>query len=159
MKEEGMRGEARTFVEAPPDKVWRMVTDVTRMGEWSPETQRAEWIDGADGPRVGARFRGHNRMGLARWSTVAEVVAAEPGREFAFQIQPTGTTWRYRFAPAGGGTEVTESYETRSGLRGVALLVRDLLKLMGRPKRLDAGMRETLARLKMAAEADRSGGP
>jgi uncharacterized protein YndB with AHSA1/START domain len=152
-----MRGEARVFVEAPPDKLWRMVTDVTRMGEWSPETQRAEWIDGATGPAVGAKFRGHNKLGPGRWSTVAHVVQAEPGREFAFRIEPGGMTWRYQFEPAGEGTRVTESCQTGPATRAIWLLVSDLLTLMGRQKSLEVGMQETLARLKMAAEADRAG--
>ena len=65
----GTRGEASVRVAAAPEKVYELVSDVTRMGEWSPETTSAEWIDGATGPAVGARFKGRNRNGVARWST------------------------------------------------------------------------------------------
>ena len=56
-----------------------MVSDVTRMGEWSPETIRCTWIDGATGPAVGARFKGTNRRGIFRWSTKPEIVVADRG--------------------------------------------------------------------------------
>ena len=48
--------EAETFIEAPPAHVWELVTDIVRMGQWSPEYQGGEWLDGATGPAVGSRF-------------------------------------------------------------------------------------------------------
>lgn len=132
-------------IDAEPDRVWRLVTDVTRMGEWSPECYRCEWVDGA-GPAIGARFRGHNRWGPMRWRTVSEVVACEPGREFAFLARHwTGATtrWTYRFEPADGGTRVTESYETLEG----PTVILTLDKLLQRPRRLRSGMQMTLERI------------
>jgi hypothetical protein len=46
---------------ASTERVWDLVSDVTRVGEFSPETFEAEWLGGASGPEVGARFRGHVR--------------------------------------------------------------------------------------------------
>jgi hypothetical protein len=66
--ERGATGTVRQLIEAPREVVYDLVTDVTRMGEWSPECVACEWVDGATGPAVGARFRGRNRHGLARWS-------------------------------------------------------------------------------------------
>src|SRR5687768_14377997 len=60
-------GEASTYVEAPPERCYALVTDIGRMGEWSPETVRAQWLDGATAPAVGARFRGTNKEGVIRW--------------------------------------------------------------------------------------------
>ena len=34
------------------------MSDVTKIGSYSPETFEAQWLDGATGPAVGARFRG-----------------------------------------------------------------------------------------------------
>lgn len=67
-------------IAASPDLVWSLVSDVTRMGEWSPETERGVWLKGATGPTVGARFKGENQLGKKSWATVCEVVDAEPGR-------------------------------------------------------------------------------
>ncbi len=60
--------EASVVVGAPPAKVWSMVAEVTRMGEWSPVCHRCEWVGEPAAPEVGARFRGHNRMNGVRWS-------------------------------------------------------------------------------------------
>jgi hypothetical protein len=54
-----MRGSVTVHMDASPDRVWELVSDVTRVGEFSPETFEAEWLGGASGPEVGARFRGH----------------------------------------------------------------------------------------------------
>ena len=74
---------------ATPDEVWALVSDVTRIGTFSPETFEAEWLDGATGPAVGARFRGHvkrNGRGPVYWTT-CEVTASEAGRSFGFDVK------------------------------------------------------------------------
>ena len=55
-------------IAAAPNVVFTALTDMTRMGEWSPECYEAEWKDGATGPAVGATFTGHNRNGDKEWS-------------------------------------------------------------------------------------------
>ena len=141
-------------VEAAPDRVYGLVADVTRMGEYSPECYSCRWLDRATAPVVGARFRGANRFGLAWWARVCEVLAAEPGHEFAFRTVVAfpfldSTTWRYRFEPSGGGTLVTESYE----ITKMPWYMRVGERLFGRSNILPAAMLETLRRIKAAAEA------
>src|SRR3954447_25181376 len=103
-----MRDAVTVHMKATPDQVWELVSDVTRIGEFSPETFEAEWLAGATGPAVGARFRGHvnrNNRGLKYW-TECEVVESEPGKVFAFAVLTGGrktNTWRYEIAPAGNG--------------------------------------------------------
>src|SRR5687767_3082708 len=102
-------------MNATPAAVYDLVSDVTKIGRYSPETFEAEWLDGATGPAVGARFRGHvkrNGRGPTYWTT-CEVVAAEPGKEFAFGVGSPGkhlNVWRYQLEPSGDGTDVTESF-------------------------------------------------
>src|ERR1700753_3848884 len=117
-----MRGSVTVQMGAPADQVWDLVSDVTRVGEFSPETFEAEWLDGAAGPVAGARFRGHvrrNGRGPVYW-TVCTVTACEPGRDFGFAVgAPRGTvvnTWRYQLEPTAGGTSVTESFELPDSL-------------------------------------------
>lgn len=152
-----MAGLSRIIIDAPPELVWALISDVTRMGEWSPETIWCRWLDGTDSPRVGARFRGRNQVGgFMRWSTTARVTGCEPGREFAFTIELRGrelTRWRYALAPEGAGTEVTESYE----IVHIPLRARGYRALVDRDAALLRGMDETLRRLKAAAESARSG--
>src|SRR5688500_9980842 len=109
----------QVVVSSPAGDVYELIADMPRMGEWSPECQRVEWVDGADGATEGARFVGHNRggpRGLFRWSRRGRVLVADPGNQFAFVTEEGGresTVWRYRFEPVDGGTRVTESYEVR----------------------------------------------
>ena len=151
-----MRGEARVHIQAPPEDVYALVSDVTRTGEWSPECRRAEWLGGATGPGVGARFRGHNRRGPVGWTTTATVTAAEPGREFTFENGRT--RWSYRLAPAaGGGTDLVESYELhRPPPRLVRFLATRLVPVMRRREAdLQRNVQQTLERIKAIAEGTR----
>ena len=151
-----MKGSVTVHIAAPPGLVWELISDVTRIGDYSPETFEAEWLDGGDEPRAGARFRGHvrrNGWGPVYWTTCT-VLTADPGREFAFAVGgPGGTTantWRYRLEPVEGGTDVTESFELPSTLpnrlywsvAGHARLRTNL-----------TGMRATLERIKAVAES------
>jgi hypothetical protein len=152
----GTRGEARIHVSAPPEKLYDQVSDVTRMGEWSPETVKCEWLDGVAGPAVGARFKGTNKRGVMRWSTKPEVVAADDGREFAFVTKSMGpsTKWSYRFEPAAdGGTDVTESFELIDDLPAyIRVCDRYLMGVKDRKADLEQGMQQTLERIKKVAE-------
>jgi uncharacterized protein YndB with AHSA1/START domain len=152
MAAEGLEGSATIQIQAPPEKVYAMITDVTRMGEWSPECVKAEWVGDATGPAVGARFKGHNKLNwLIRWSTTPTVKVADPGREFTFETGKPGkeqTRWTYRFAPMDGGTELSESFE--------ALTYSGFQKLTAKPEKraakLTGDIQQTLERIKSAAE-------
>ena len=105
------RIEITRDIAASPEDVYDAISDVTRMGEWSEECHSCEWHDGVDGPAVGAMFDGHNRAGDKEWTTQGKVIAAERGREFAFQCLSNGfhySTWGYTIEPADGGSRVTE---------------------------------------------------
>src|SRR3954451_20430486 len=152
----GTTGEADVIVAAAPDAVYAIVSDVTRMGEWSPETIKCEWIDGATGPAVGARFKGSNKRGMARWSTKPRVVTADEGKEFAFVTTHLGkdaTKWSYRFEPADGGTKVTESFEMMFDMPWYFTMTdRLMMGIKDRKADLEEGMAVTLQRLKASAE-------
>src|SRR5580700_10540648 len=111
-----MRGSVTVHMDAPAERVWDLVSDVTQIGRFSPETFEAEWLNGATGPAVGAQFRGHvrrNEKGPVYWTT-CRVAESEPGRAFSFGVITGGkvlNTWPYRLDPAGQGTDVTESFE------------------------------------------------
>jgi hypothetical protein len=151
-----MEGSATEHIARPARDVWSMVSNVRRMGEWSPETVSAAWVGGASGPVAGARFKGRNRRGLVRWTTHVRVDEAEVGSTFVFTVlsgsrgKREATRWSYRFTPTpDGGCDVTESYEV--------LWEPGYARLVFPPKRrqaqLDEGIATTLARLKTAAEA------
>ena len=150
-----MRDAVTVHMSAPPAAIWAVVTDVTGIGRFSPETFEAEWLNGATGPAVGARFRGHvkrNGRGPVYWTT-CEVVACEPEREFAFAVMTGGrptNTWGYRLEPAANGTDVTESFALADNAP-LRLYWRLLGWARGRTNR--EGMRTTLERVKAEVEA------
>jgi hypothetical protein len=151
-----MHDSVTVHMQATPDAVWELVSDVTRIGELSPETFEGEWVDGATGPAVGARFRGHvkrNQRGPVYW-TECRVTDCEPGRVFAFDVLGPGqrvvNSWRYELAAAGDGTDVTESYRLADNP-----LTKLYWAVAGRARgRTNAkGMQETLERAKAIVEA------
>lgn len=145
-------------VEASAAEVWRVVADVTRTPEWSPVCHRCEWIDGAAGPAVGARFRGSNKLNGARWSRDCVVTAAEPGVVFAFSTELKGeesTRWRYQLEPTESGTRVSEAYQVVSVPRWVRAL-RLLPGAMAKTERdTQRNIETSLERLKAIVEAGR----
>jgi hypothetical protein len=149
----GTTAEVHVHVGAPPETVYAVVSDVRRMGEWSPETIKCEWLDGVNAPAVGSRFKGTNKRGLATWSTKPIVVAADPGREFAFDVG-NDTRWTYRFEADGTGTKLSESFEMLRDLRWYyALVERWMMRIKDRHADLERGMTETLERIKHVVES------
>lgn len=132
-----------------------MVSDLTRMGEWSPENVGATWTRGASGPTPGATFRGVNRNGKKQWNTAGTVVDADPGRLFTFRTAAAVlkvSEWRYLFEPTTDGCRVTETWIDQRGW---------FVKVMGKPvsgvsdrvTHNRDSMEKTLDRLKTAAES------
>ncbi len=111
-----MHDSVTVHMAASPEKVWELVSDVTKIGLYSPETFEAEWLEGATGPAVGAKFRGHvkrNGKGPTYWTTCT-VLECEPDRVFAFGVGTADkpiNVWRYELEPQGDGTDVTESFQ------------------------------------------------
>ncbi|MFK7919331.1 MAG: SRPBCC family protein [Ilumatobacter sp.] len=97
-------------IPASPEALYDIVTDVSRIGEMSPECRSAEWVGKHASPQVGARFKGSNELGKSKWSTKPTVTAAERGQVFEFKVpMGFGPTWRYEFHQVEGGTRVVES--------------------------------------------------
>ena len=73
-------------------RLYELISDLPRMGEWSPENTGGKWLGEATGPAVGVKFRGTNRHGLAIWMTTVTVTVTDPGQRFAFR---PAATWRW----------------------------------------------------------------
>ena len=152
-----MHDSVTVHMKASPQRVWDLVSDVTQIGRYSPETFEAEWADGATGPATGATFRGHvNRNGrnIMKYWTTCTVTECEPGKVFAFGVGNDSAkplnVWRYDIVPAGDGCDVTESF-TLTPTFGLRLYWAVLGWSRGKTNR--NGMRATLERVRDDAEA------
>ena len=149
--------EVTFHIEAPPERLYDIVADVTRMPELSPEIVRCEWVGGASGATPGARFKATNKVsGRPSWNNRPVITVADRGREIAWsRTEPFAGTveWRYRFEPEGSGTRVTESYQVTRPLSRVGWFI--IGWLFGRTDRrsdLRNGIQQTLERLRALAE-------
>ncbi len=153
-----MHDSVTLHMNASPDQVWALVSDVTRIGAYSPETFEAEWLEGASGPAVGAKFRGHvkrNGKGPTYWSNCV-VTACVPGTEFGFDVvqgDKTMNSWAYRIEPVDGGSDVTESFRLADS---VAMKIYWALLGWARGKTNRKGMEATLAAIKDELDRDAS---
>ena len=102
-------GRVETVTDATPEQVWAVVSDVTRVGEWSHECKGAVWVDGATAAQPGARFAGSNRIGRIKWGRVNEITTAEaphgfrPRRRSRRRPYPDSAKWRIQMARNGTG--------------------------------------------------------
>lgn len=142
-------------IDANPEDLYAMVSDIARMGEWSPICTGGSWDEG-DVAVVGAWFTGRNQTADRTWETRSEVVVADPGREFAFVVGGAFVRWGYAFTPSAGGTTVTESWEFLP--EGLAMF-RDKhgddaqAQIEDRSQAAHASIPVTLAAIKRVAEA------
>jgi uncharacterized protein YndB with AHSA1/START domain len=148
-------------IEAPIEAVWSVVSDVTRVGEWSGECRGCSWVGGADGPVPGAQFRGRNRRGSVRWSRLNEVVRAEPPYSLVWRTIARfpyldSTEWRVSLVEDGPTTRVTEAFQI---VRLSNTIERLLNVVMPAHRDRSADLAADLSRLKSLVEAERQRAP
>ena len=144
--------EVSRIIPATPERLYELVSDLPRMGEWSPENTGGRWVKGATGPAVGAKFKGKNSKGFRKWSTIATVVVADPGREFAFDVVKSGmqvARWGYRFEAVEGGTKVTEFWDEHRA-KAMQVITGIVLSIKDRAVHNTAAMEQTLEKLATA---------
>jgi hypothetical protein len=103
-------------INATPEEVFRTVTDLPAMGRLSPENTGGKWLNGAQGPAVGAKFKGTNANGSKSWTTSVTVVEFTPPSAFAFEVNvgPAKVArWAYVVEATSTGSRVTESWTDR----------------------------------------------
>jgi uncharacterized protein YndB with AHSA1/START domain len=141
-------------IHADPAELYDLVSDLPRMGEWSPENRGGTWLNGAEGPVVGARFKGLNGRGWARWSTDVVVTDAQPGERFTFDVTRGPikiATWDYVFTPDGAKTRVVETW-TDNRMPYVGTVVGWFIGVRNRAALNRRNMEATLANLAAAVE-------
>ncbi|MBB5120873.1 cyclase [Streptomyces eurocidicus] len=158
---DGPTAEARIWIDARPERVWELVSDVTLMPGLSTELRSVSWLDGATGPAVGARFTGRSRHPtMGEWEATSYVVECRPAEVFAWAVEDPehpAATWRFTLEPRDGGTELTEWVRVGpapSGLsRAIALMPdKEQSVVFVRMREFERNMTATVAALKERAE-------
>lgn len=152
MTVEGMYHEESIEIAATAEQVYDTVSELTRMGEWSPENRGGNWLDGGSGA-VGDRFEGHNQIGERQWSVVAEVTRAERGSEFQFVTGDPAAPyvrWSYRLAGS-NPTILTEVWDVEQ--LPPTLVDADADRLTARAAAVRHGMAVTLDGIRATLES------
>jgi uncharacterized protein YndB with AHSA1/START domain len=153
--------EVRTHIDAPPPRVWELVSDVELMPTMSQELQAVEWLDGATGPSVGARFVGYNKHdALGEWSTTSQVIECERERVFGWAVgDPADPTaiWRFRLEPKDGGTELSQWMQMGPGRSGLSIAIERMPEkeqkiVFVRMREFEQNMARTLEHIKTLAQ-------
>ncbi|WP_431877288.1 SRPBCC family protein [Amycolatopsis sacchari] len=153
--------EASTWIGAPPERVWRFVSDIGLMPSLSSELRETEWLDGVTGPAVGARFVGRSEHeAFGRWETTSHVVECEPGRVFAWAVSDVdepSAVWRFTLEPADGGTRLTQWMQLGPGRSGLSFAIdrmpdKEQKIVFVRLREFEGAIQRTLAALKDLAE-------
>jgi uncharacterized protein YndB with AHSA1/START domain len=153
--------EVSLTLAAPPERVWALASDVTRVGAWGGECVEAAWVNGADGPAVGAHFLGHQVRGDRKWETTSVVIESEPGVSFAWAVGDpanAAATWRYQMTADGsGGTVLRYRAVMGPGPSGLTAVIAEMPDreesiIARRMKDHERNMTATLEAIKRAAE-------
>jgi uncharacterized protein YndB with AHSA1/START domain len=154
----GAFAEVELVVDVPVERVWALVTDVGRTGEWSPECVFAAWRPGqGEVPRAGARFDARNEYADGFIATVECVVTeAVLPSVFAWvvldderDVERPGSMWRYELDRVEGGTRVRQRFTHGPGVTGLRAFMKEhpgraRTALEGRLGELRANMSATL---------------
>lgn len=143
--------EASTEIKASAEEVWKVVSDLKRMGEWSPQCRKI--IVRGGGPiTLGTKTINVNKRGLLVWPTTAKVVRYEPNKEIAYRIKENGSVWSFTITPSDNGVKLTERREAPNNTSKVSQVLINVA--MGGEKPFDAelvdGMNQTLTKIKLA---------
>ncbi|MFI7152657.1 SRPBCC family protein [Nonomuraea sp. NPDC050022] len=143
----GATTEVVVRVDNSPEEMWELITDVSRIGEWSPECTGATWLDDGDGPAIGRRFEGRNRFPNGQTTSVTcEVTEVEPGRRFAWAALDgegwRASLWSYDLTPDSGQTIIKHTFVHAYGNTGLRQAI------LNNPGDASAILEERLARLR-----------
>ncbi len=159
-------------ISAPPERVYGVVTDLPRSGEWSEECTGGQWVSGTPAT-VGAVFRGENHRGedvvawapvvRGTWTTFAEVVEAEPARTFSWSMRDSAgerqdSVWSFDVEPSPGGSVLTHRFRMGRATEGIRGITADMDETLRKQffadwgAKLEKDLAATLERIRTVVE-------
>jgi uncharacterized protein YndB with AHSA1/START domain len=145
--------QAQIDIDAPVAKVWSLVSDLRRMPQWSPQCRMMKPLGGT--LRQGSTTLNLNRRGRLFWPTTSRITEFIPEKKLSFLVHINGTVWSYELEPTATGTRLTETRHAENGVKPISNVAVNAM-MGGVPsfeQELVAGMNESLARIKAAAES------
>lgn len=158
---DGPTVEVETSIDASPQRVWEFIADIELMPKLSPELRSVEWLDGASGPTLGARFVGRSEHdALGQWATTSHVVEFDPPRVFAWAVEDPdhpSATWRFTVEPADGATVLRQWVRLGPGRSGLSVAIEQMPDkeqkiVFVRLREFETNMTATVAAIKEMAE-------
>ena len=152
---------AQTYIEAPPERVWPLVSDIFLMPGLSAELQEVGWLDGVAGPALGCRFIGRNANEYrGTWETVSTVIECDEPRRFAWAVGDPGhpmATWRFTLRPDEAGTVLEQWARMGPARSGLSLAIdampdKEAKIVFVRLREWETGLKHNLAAIKELAE-------
>lgn len=145
--------ESSIEIDAPPARVWEVISEVRNAPQWSSQAHKVIALGGRT--TAGTRAININKRGPILWPTTSRVVEFEPGRRFANRIAENTTIWVFELEPTpSGGTRLTERREVPSGLTFISRFLTD--KVFGGQtsftQEMDRGVSTSLQRIKALVE-------
>jgi len=142
-------------IEATPEALYDVVSDITRTGEWSPVCTACWWDDPCEAGQIGAWFTGRNELPERTWETRSQIAAADRGREFTWIVGGSFVRWSFTFDPDGNATKLTESWQFLP--TGIAMFQEKYAdqaaaEIDARTRQVQDGIPRTLAAIKRIAE-------
>ena len=154
--------QADVWIDAPPERVWSIVSDIELMPTMSAELQSVQWQGDARDAALGSTFVGRNQNdALGEWETTSFVVACEQPRVFAWAVsdphQPAAL-WRFTLEPAESGTRLQQWAQLGPGRSGLSIAIERMPEkeqkiVHVRLRDWERAMQTTLAAIKALAEA------
>ena len=158
MREQSIRHHRESVtVNASAETLYDLVSDITRTGEWSPVCTSCWWDDEAMAGQLGAKFTGRNELPHRTWESRSQVVVAERGQEFAWEVGDGFVRWGYILTPAETGTILSETWEFLPS--GIAMFEEKYgnnayIQIAERTQQALDGIPVTLAAIKRIAESE-----
>jgi len=143
--------QAEVEINAPVSTVWSLVSDLSRMPQWSPQCRVMKLL----GPlRPGTRTLNLNRHNMLFWPTTSVITEVVPERKLAFRIPINTTVWTYELEPTATGTRLVETRHAEKGVTAASTAITKAA--LGGVDTFETalleGMNQSLARIKAAAE-------